>query len=628
MSVLKIAPDFAQRSEVLYRLALVFGKSYQLDQAINYFKLAILESNDTPTIKRRMDILIKMGICYIEKKEYVEALRSFESALGLKDKDFRVLQHIAWCEFLLKRNSQTLDRINKAIAIKDTDGDSYYIKGRILLDMEDYSSASENFKKAILCNPNKAEYLASLAILNALNKDYKEAFDNFLKATQLAPNCPEIWFDIGLLYEAHQRYKEAQTAYQKATEIDPTFNEALIRNQILSNQPLPKSPPPQYLHPEFHVSDSMVPMKSFLANLKVKKAAEPCFDSATAMQPSVIIKSIFNHGMQANPCSLPTPSSESKFPAGKPTEEAKEEDKEHRGEAESGFAEKVSREGKSKEQKGIENVQSKMNITSTMQPEANITFQSASNPPATTSKSTAQSPAADASNPQFQFVPPITAEAPILQAQQMDILKKYAQLREQQLQFERMLRSCGIVPPSIDLSALLQNDKSPPAQPSFDTSQMMGRGQGSNEGLSIFKEFSPKVAQTYNSQTLPQINFGSTTPIRPVPSYGTSIHSQYEGRSEMREDCGVLRKPVAQHPNAGLLRPIPMLPHIDKHAELKASDGKKLGGAQEVRDDPRSSTMVKLNVPSQMTDVKNYRRDKERGDLEYVETQKKRQKNE
>lgn len=634
MSVLKIAPDFAQRNEVLFRLAVVFGKSYQLDQAINYFKLATMESNDGPTIKRRMDILIKMGICYIEKKEYVEALRCFESALLLNNQDFHTLQHIAWCEFLLKRNPQALDHINKAIALKDSDGDSYYIKGRILLDMEEYLNATENFKKAIVCNPNKVEYLASLAILNALSKDYKEAFDNFLKATQLAPSCPEIWYDIGLLYETHQQYKEALTAYQKSTEIDPAFNEAIVRKQILSNQLPPKPPTPPYVHPEFRVFDTMVPHKSFLANLKVKKAAEPCFDSSATIQPSVIIKSIFTNNSQTNPCLLPAPSNESGgFPLNKSNEEVKvtSEEAKHFAscEMDSSLPEKQSSKevtGKSKaELKSSECVSSRPNIP-LIPTETNISLQHSSDPSAAITKGTVQSPPVDITNLQFQSIPQASS-SPTAEQQRIDLLKKYAQIREHQLQLENMLRSCGLVPPAID-NPSLQN--LPPAdkasQPMLDTNPLMNVGkigQSSSEGFSMFKEFSP---QAINTQTLPQINFG-ITPIRPIPFYGTSAHPSYEVRSEAREEHLGPKKPVPQHPTGGLLRPIPMLPQIDRHT-IGIDKNKPEAMSSE---DLKSNTMVKLNVPSQMIDVRSNKKDKigtKGQDIEYSDVQRKRPRNE
>jgi len=291
MSVLKLAPNFAQKSEVLYKLAVIFGKTYQLDQAINYFKLATLESSVASTVSRRVDIQIKMGICYLEEKDYAEALKSFEVALTTGEQTYQVLQHMAWCEFKMENHSSALDHINRAIVLKDNDSDGYYIQGRIFLACEKISEAKESFSKAVIHNQTKPIYFASTGVLNCLSKMYTDAFDNFLKATHLDQSMPEVWFDIGILYEIHQQYSEALVAYQRALDVAPDYTDALCRKQILGTDAAAKNPLPQFVHPEFKVPDSMVPLKSFINNQKVKKASEPCFGSqmSSAQQSNPIV---------------------------------------------------------------------------------------------------------------------------------------------------------------------------------------------------------------------------------------------------------------------------------------------------------------------------------------------------
>ena len=212
MSVLKLSPSFAQKSEVLYKLAVIFGKTYQLDQAINYFKLAMIENNGVAGNNKKIDILIKIGICLIEKKEYAEALETFKNALSMNNQNFCVFQHIAWCEFLMEEYDFALDSINKAINFKETDSGGYYIKGRIFLETGKNAEAKAEFNKALSYSKAKAVHLVSLGIANVALKCSTEAFENFLKASQLEESVPEIWYDIGILYEIHQQYIEASSA--------------------------------------------------------------------------------------------------------------------------------------------------------------------------------------------------------------------------------------------------------------------------------------------------------------------------------------------------------------------------------------------------------------------------------
>lgn len=293
MSVLKLAPNFAQKSEVLFKLAVIFGKTYQLEQAINYFKLATLESSGSPSLSRKVDILIKMGICYGERKEYAEALKSFEAALAAGEQSIRILQHLTWSEFLLLNPSKALEYINKAITLKESDSDNYYIQGRIFLSLEKFTESKDSLVRAINLNQQKAIYLASLGVVNCQIKNFTEAFDNFLKATHLDQSIPEVWFDIGVLYEIHQQMSEASVAYQRAIDVAPDYTEAITRKNIISNpDPACKTPLPSFIHPEFRIPDTMVPLKTFINNQKVKKASEPCFAvqmPASPQRPNPIV---------------------------------------------------------------------------------------------------------------------------------------------------------------------------------------------------------------------------------------------------------------------------------------------------------------------------------------------------
>jgi tetratricopeptide (TPR) repeat protein len=69
IAVLKMSPNFYQKSEVLYKLGMIFAKTNQVNQAISYFKNSIL--TNTFTLKRKIDTLIKIGLLYEQKEDYV-----------------------------------------------------------------------------------------------------------------------------------------------------------------------------------------------------------------------------------------------------------------------------------------------------------------------------------------------------------------------------------------------------------------------------------------------------------------------------------------------------------------------------------------------------------------------------
>ena len=79
IAVLKMSPNFYQKSEVLYKLGMIFAKTNQVQQAISYFQNSILMS--TFTLKRKIDTLIKIGMLLEEQNDYTLALREYEAAI-------------------------------------------------------------------------------------------------------------------------------------------------------------------------------------------------------------------------------------------------------------------------------------------------------------------------------------------------------------------------------------------------------------------------------------------------------------------------------------------------------------------------------------------------------------------
>jgi Tfp pilus assembly protein PilF len=92
-----MSPNFYQKSEVLYKLGMIFAKTNQVQQAISYFQNSIL--TNTFTLKRKTDTLIKIGLLYEEQKDYPQAMREYEAAIIGDKNNFKTYQHLAWCSF-------------------------------------------------------------------------------------------------------------------------------------------------------------------------------------------------------------------------------------------------------------------------------------------------------------------------------------------------------------------------------------------------------------------------------------------------------------------------------------------------------------------------------------------------
>jgi len=110
MAVLKMSPNFYQKSEVLSRLGYIFARTNDISNAIVYFENSII--TNTFNNKRKADILIKIGILHEEKNELGQAQKSYENALAIEPENPVIYQHLAWVFFLQGNYAQAIEHAN------------------------------------------------------------------------------------------------------------------------------------------------------------------------------------------------------------------------------------------------------------------------------------------------------------------------------------------------------------------------------------------------------------------------------------------------------------------------------------------------------------------------------------
>jgi len=233
IAVLKMSPNFYQKSEVLYKLGMIFAKTNQIQQAISYFQNSIL--TNTFTLKRKTDTLIKIGLLYEEQKNYNQAIREYEAAIIGDKSNFKIYQHLAWCSFLKGNYDKALEYTKNVEQLKPDQADTLYIQGRCYMAKDDLKKALELFQEAAFKYPGEAAYWATLAIVYYKNGDYSDSFENIIKATSLNTLMPEIWHNLGILYEKCKQPDEALIAYQKVQDLKPGDQDSIIRINFIQS---------------------------------------------------------------------------------------------------------------------------------------------------------------------------------------------------------------------------------------------------------------------------------------------------------------------------------------------------------------------------------------------------------
>lgn len=112
IAVLKMSPNFYQKSEVLFKLGMIFAKTNKIQQAISYFQNSIL--TNTFTVKRKVDTMVKIGLLYEELGDFTQAMREYEAALLCDKANFRVYQHMAWCQVQMQKMDKASEYLKQA----------------------------------------------------------------------------------------------------------------------------------------------------------------------------------------------------------------------------------------------------------------------------------------------------------------------------------------------------------------------------------------------------------------------------------------------------------------------------------------------------------------------------------
>jgi len=270
-TVLRIEPDFEQKSEVLFKLSQVYLKLGNYTSAATSAASSLQEPTMVPS--RRVEVYCQAGACYEKLGDMDRALESYRKAVELDPGNYKSWEYLGWA---MGRNgldgSSELRNALKYVGENTAEeGDLHYLLGLTALERKQYVESKEEFQLAIFKNSQTALYWCSIGILYALALQPQDAFESLVKASNLPGAGEEIWLNMGILYEHCKQKNEAILAYDRVLAHKPGNAIALERKNVLSSNS-PTSAPPDYVHPYIEVSEGPFSMAK---DTKSQKAALP-----------------------------------------------------------------------------------------------------------------------------------------------------------------------------------------------------------------------------------------------------------------------------------------------------------------------------------------------------------------
>ena len=157
--------------------------------------------------------------------EYVkESSRNFKAALN-RDEDYvrraqRRLDRADSDEFVdkIRVNARVIELCDKAIDVNSSNAEAYYLKGRALVNLNNYSEAIEEYINALAIEDNVKIWIA-IAEANTLNKDYEDAIDVYDTVLKRDENSFDAINGKAITYYSRGDYKNADIEFRKASKI-------------------------------------------------------------------------------------------------------------------------------------------------------------------------------------------------------------------------------------------------------------------------------------------------------------------------------------------------------------------------------------------------------------------------
>lgn len=157
--------------------------------------------------------------------EYIrESSRNIKAALN-RDDDYirraqRRLDRADSDEFVdkIRVNARVIELCDKAIDVNPANSEAYYLKGRALVNLDNYSEAIEEYINALAIEDNVKIWIA-IGNANALNGDYEDAIDVYDAVLKSDENSFDAIKGKALTYYSQGDYKKADIEFRKASKI-------------------------------------------------------------------------------------------------------------------------------------------------------------------------------------------------------------------------------------------------------------------------------------------------------------------------------------------------------------------------------------------------------------------------
>ncbi|GAB6905303.1 putative TPR repeat-containing protein [Desulfosarcina cetonica] len=171
---------------------------------------------------------LQTGIDQYLKKDYEEAVKSFEAAIAIAPQSSyngETTQYLSQTYLKLEKTDKAIETYEKAVAREPSNGDLHSALAQLLYSEDRYDEAVQQYRAAMELNPSATTRYAYGESLLKVN-NYTEAEIQFNQVKRLDPESYAGDYGLGKMYAQSGDKAKAIEHFEKALKLDPEFYDA------------------------------------------------------------------------------------------------------------------------------------------------------------------------------------------------------------------------------------------------------------------------------------------------------------------------------------------------------------------------------------------------------------------
>jgi tetratricopeptide (TPR) repeat protein len=170
------------------------------------------------------------------KEQYEEAFSFFEQSYNNGEELSSSLNYMGCCQIKLRKYQLAIELFDKALELSLWER-PIFNKGRVYLELQNYSEALAHFNRALMINPQSSDAYYYMGVYHDKLEDYEKAFCYYKKSLELDRSNPEARLNFGISFFRLGKFEEALNEFKMSlqnedTKVDSIYNIGLTFGRL------------------------------------------------------------------------------------------------------------------------------------------------------------------------------------------------------------------------------------------------------------------------------------------------------------------------------------------------------------------------------------------------------------